>query len=228
MAEGKLLQTYSAVILLLLRDPEVQRVETIDDLLMTPDNELRKNIYKEITGSCGKNIFFILEGYDELPEHKQSVFIKLKDLPNCTILYTSRPESCYGIECSRIIKITGFTISSMNKYIESTFGDDKDCAILQSQLIDSHFCGMTGLNILSIPIIVAIVCLIFFHDKQIPQTLTELYNLFCICLILRHINTRASKENQITVLRSLDHLPYDISKQFSQLCCFAYKSIEKN
>jgi len=227
-AEGKLLQSYNAVILLLLRNPEVQRAETIEDLLMTPNTELRENIYREITDSYGKNICFILEGYDELPEQKQLVFSKLKDLPKCTIVYTSRPESCHGIECSRIIEITGFTESSIRNYIESTFEDDEDRAKLLSQLLASHFCGMTGLDILRIPIIVAIVCLIFYYDKKIPETLTKLYNLFCIRLILRYTNTRASTESGMTILRSLDLLPSNISEQFSQLCCFACKSIEKN
>ena len=40
-AKGELLQSYIAVILLTLRDPEIQKAKTIGDLLLTRDDELR-------------------------------------------------------------------------------------------------------------------------------------------------------------------------------------------
>jgi len=91
-AGGNLLQGYDAVLLLLLRDPEVQEAK---DLLLALNDEIRENIYKEITYSNGEKICFILEGYDELPYklRQSSVFTKLMEkLPKCTIMYTSRPD----------------------------------------------------------------------------------------------------------------------------------------
>ena len=65
--QGSLLQNYDAVILLTLRTKKIQEAQTIADLLLTPDDELRENINKEIIRNLGEKICFILEGYDELP-----------------------------------------------------------------------------------------------------------------------------------------------------------------
>ena len=95
-AEGNLLQEYKAVILLPLRDPEIQGAKTISDLLLILDDEMRENVFKEIVKTNGERICFIMEGYDELPKkcmNEFSVFSKLKgELTKCTIVYTSRPK----------------------------------------------------------------------------------------------------------------------------------------
>ena len=81
-------------------------------------------------------------------------------------------------------------------------------------------------SILHIPINVAIVCLIFYHFSSLPETLTELYTLLCLRLILRHIITRTSNKEQIEHLQSLDNLPTGIHEQFSQLCYIACKGMQ--
>ena len=129
--EGSLLQTYDAVILLPLRDPEIQKAKTVGDLLLTPDEELKENVTKEIIRNFGDKICFILEGYNELPQdlRKFSVFTKLKEkLPKCTLVYTSHPEACEALEstASRIIKIQGFEEQSVHEYISKAFKGVKD------------------------------------------------------------------------------------------------------
>ena len=96
-ADGELLEEYNAVILLPLRDPEIQAANNIDDLLLVENKNEQEVLYDEITASKGDKVCFILEGYDELPEQlrKAPVFAKLKEkLPKCTLIYTSRPEAC--------------------------------------------------------------------------------------------------------------------------------------
>ena len=67
-AEGDLLQVYDAVILLPLRDPEIQGAKSISGLLMILDDDIRESVFKEIVKSNGERICFMLEGYDELPK----------------------------------------------------------------------------------------------------------------------------------------------------------------
>ena len=228
-AKGDLLQSYDAVILLTLRDKKIQRAENIRDLLLTLDDEMRENVYKEIVKSNGENICFILEGYDELPYHLQrsSVFTKLtEELLKCTLVYTSRPEAYLSYSSFKVIKIDGFNKESVDKYISKAFeklknGEEMACK-LKSQIHDNPVVR----SILHIPINVAIVCLIFSHLATLPRTLTELYTLLCLRLILRHIITRTPNIKQVEKLQSLDHLPTDISEQFSQLCYIAYKGMK--
>ncbi|XP_065917658.1 protein NLRC3-like [Dysidea avara] len=232
-AEGSLLQTYNAVILLTLRDPEIQAAKTITDLLLTVDEELKENVLKDIMSNFGEGVCFILEGYDELPQqlHRYSVFTKLRvQLPNCTIVYTSRPEACDKLEsvASRIIKIEGFKENSIDEYISNTFDSVNNGANLVSQLKSQLHKNWIVRRILHIPINVAIVCVIFFHFSTLPETLTQLYTLLCLRLILRYITTRIANVDQVEELRSLDDLPEDIAKQFSQLCFIAYKGVESN
>ena len=231
-AEGSLLQTYNAVILLTLRDPEIQAAKTISDLLLA-EGKLKENVFEEIIDHLGEGICFLLEGYDELPEQlrKSSVFTKLKEkLPYCTLVYTSRPEACNKLEsvASRIIKIEGFKSESVDEYISNTFDSVDNGANLASQLKSQLDTNWTVRKILHIPINVAIVCVIFFHFSTLPETLTELYTLLCLRLILRYITTRTANVAQVEELRSLDDLPEDIAKHFSQLCFIAYKGVESS
>ena len=224
-AKGELLQSYDAVILLTLRDPEIQEAKTINDLLLIRDDELRDNVYKEIVKRHGNRICFIFEGFDELPNHlhKSAVFSKvIDDLPKCMLIYTSRPNSCmYWLTNISVIKINGFTEESVNEYISEAFENEQDTVSLRMQ-IDSN---PEIKNILHIPINVAIVCLIFFHFSKLPDKLTELYTLLCLRLIFRHIVKRTPNETNVEKLSSLNDLPKEISKEFSCLCYIAFKGI---
>ena len=232
-AEGNLLQDHDAVILLLLRDPEIQEAKSISDLLLILDDEMRESVFKEIIKSNGERICFILEGYDELPKKcmKQfSLFSKLKEkLAKCTLVCTSRPEACHYIETrlTWVIFIDGFTKESVDKYISSTFENVKSGKELATTLKSQLYNNPVVESILHVPINLAIVCLIFFHFSTLPETLTELYTLLCLRLILRHIITRTPNEEEVEKFTSLNELPKIISDQFNQLCLLAYKGMER-
>ena len=232
-AKGDLLQGYNAVVLLPLRDPEIQDAKGIGDLLLV-SGEMKENVLNEMTKNNGERVCFIFEGYDELPHplQKAPVFAKLTEkLPKCTLIYTSRPEACADLRniACQTIKINGFTEQSVDDYITQTFDDIKDggkevSTRLKSQLHNNKIIK----GILHIPINVAIVCVVFFHFSVLPDTLTQLYTLLCLRLLLRHITTRTSNTAQITKLDSLDNLPEDVSKQFDDLCLIAYTGLEKH
>ena len=220
------------MILLPLRDPEIQDAKNIGDLLLV-NGEMKENVLTEITNNNGERICFIFEGYDELPPpmRKRQIFARLTErLPKCTLIYTSRPEAIIdvrSISC-QVIKINGFARESVDEYVMQTFDTIKDggkeiASRLKSQLHSNQHLK----NVLHIPIIVAIVCLVFFHFSMLPNTMTELYTLFCLRLILRHITTRTSNAVRITKLDSLDNLPEDVSKQFDDLCLIAYHGMQK-
>ncbi|XP_065918383.1 protein NLRC5-like isoform X2 [Dysidea avara] len=231
-AEGSLLQSYDAVILLPLRNLGIQRANTVGDLLLTLDTEIREAVLKEIARNLGEKICFILEGYDELPEilYTTSVFTELREkLPKCTLIYTSRPEACDKVASpSRVIKIEGFKEESVNEYISKTFEHVKDGQDLASKLKSQIHTNAIVEGLLHVPINVAIVCMIFFHCLMLPETYTQLYTLLCIRLILRHITTRTTSVTKVEELHSLDDLPKDIAEQFSQLCFIAYKGVEND
>ena len=225
-AKDELLQGYDAVILLTLRDPEIQASKTIGDLLLIPSDKIRDSVLEEIIQSHGKRICFILEGLDELPNHLQSspLFTKLTEkLSKCMLIYTCRPGSWFpSVRASQTIHINGFTEESVDEYILTTFKNEPEMALeLKSQVHNNP----EVMKILHIPINVAIICLIFFHYFKLPNRLTELYTLLCLRLILRHIVKRTPNVEQIETLCSLNDLPAEISAEFSQLCYIAYKGV---
>ena len=228
-AKGELLQSYDAVILLTLRDPEIQDAKTISDLLLIPDDEMRDSIFKEVMKSYGERICFMFEGFDELPDHLRSspVFAKVTEkLPKCMLIYTSRPGFVFfPTTVSQIIEINGFTEESIDEYILKTFENELDGQKMTLELQSQVHSNSEIKEILYVPINVAIICLIFFHFSRLPKTVTELYTLLCLRLILRHIIKRTPNVEQIMTLNSLMNLPEDISKEFSELCYIGYKGM---
>ena len=229
-AEGGLLKNYDAVILLPLRDPEIQKAENTSDFLQIPNEELREKVYKEAIKTKGERFCFIFEGYDELPAdlREKPVFAKLMEkLPKCTLVYTSRPEACRKLYTlvSRRIDILGFEEAQIYQYIESVFSDSKEQAkTLVSQVKQNHIIR----NIMSTPINAAIICHIFSNLSYLPTTLTELYNYLCIQLIVRHVCTRTNLcAGEDVWFNSLDDLLPEIQGEFDSLCLMAYKGREK-
>ena len=230
-ANGELLEEYDAVILLPLRDPEIQAAKSIKDLLLVLDDELRECVYKEITKRNGEGICFLLEGFDELPHELRngSLFSRLSEkLPKCTLMYTSRPKACNQLQsiASHRIEIRGFKEEQVEEYINNAFEnveDGKEKAVkLTAQVKNNPLIR----SILNVPINVAIICHLFFITSALPNTLTKLYELLCINLILRHINKRSP--GKVDYLSSLHNLPAPTNEQFYKLCLIAYKGREED
>ena len=230
-ADGELLEEYDVVILLPLRDPEIQAAKTLKDLLLILDDDLRECVYKEITKRNGEGICFLLEGFDELPHHLQnsSIFSKLSEkLPECTLVYTSRPEACDKLRSvsTQRIEIRGFKEEQVDEYINNAFEDVEDGKEKALKLTVQVKSNPSIRSILSVPINVAIICHLFLLTLTLPNTLTHLYTLLCINLILRHINKHTP--GRVEYLNSLHNLPSQTGEQFLKLCLIAYRGREED
>ena len=227
-ADGELMQEYDAVILLSLRDPEIQVAKGIKDLLLTKDVELRDEVYKEIVKEDGNRICFILEGFDELPQKLKSatVFSNLtKDLPRCTLVYTSRPEACDKLRrlAAHKIEICGFKEEQIDNYINNAFEKVENGKEKAIKLISQVKSTPTVKSILYVPINVAIICHLFLLTLQLPNTLTQLYTLLCLNLMLRHINRQNDGNAEVEYLDSFDNLSIGTKEHFLKLCLIAYR-----
>ena len=188
-AEGELLQPYNAVILLPLREKEIQETKRLGDLLSILDDKMREEVSKEIAMNNGERICFICEGFDELPRNlRRSILATslMQKLPRCLVIYTSRPEACSELrsDASAIIAIDGFNEKSIDEYILKTFTNIENGNQKAFQLKSEVKRDDWIKRILHVPINVAIVCLIFYHFSVLPDTLTQLYTLLFLRLIL--------------------------------------------
>ena len=229
-SKGHFFKQYSAFILLTLRDPGLQEAKSVKDFLLTLNDELRDEVYREITRDNGENVCFIFEGFDELPPRlrKHRLFSKLtEDLPKCTLMYTSRPESCFNIKrrASQRLQILGFKLEQAFHYIHNVLEAKNHLKLKIPGLIKTIESNFIIQTLLSIPINVAIIIYLYITDGSLPNTITKLYTLLCLQLMLRHVNQRTANEDETTSLTCLNHLPVEVEVPFKEICCIAYKTL---
>jgi len=173
-ADGEILDEYDAVILLPLRDPEIQTATCIGDLLLEENKRQREKLVDLITANRGDKICFIFEGYDELPDELQRVpvFAKLMDkLPKCTLMYMAQPETCDKFRqlVTRRIEIEGFKEEQVYDYISSAF--EKDNGKEKASKLTSHVkSNPSTRSILYVPINIAVIYHLFLLDLLLPLT----------------------------------------------------------
>ena len=116
----------------------------------------------------------IFEGYDELPEklRKVPVFAKIKEkLPECTLIYTSRPEACSQLRrvASQRIEIRGFKEEQVDVYITNAFENVEDGKEKALKLTSQVKSNPSIRSILNVPINVAIICHLFLVNFIITK-----------------------------------------------------------
>ena len=180
------------VFILFLRDPVVQKISCLEDLIMyfyCNDKSAISNAKicaEDLQKNDGSELTIILDGYDELPENlKQKGFlaelIQRKRLPACSLVVTSRLSASahFHGNFDRRIEFLGFSDETRLDYICKTLNDASEQQSLQLYLekhpIINSYCF--------IPLNMTILLYLFKEKKQLPHNQTELYNNF-ICLIL--------------------------------------------
>ena len=99
-AEGLMLTSNKLVLLLLLGNPNVQKITTLQQLIehFAKSTSIVKQVCSFVKAQRGADITFILDGFDEMSNRVQSRYfftalIKGKVLPLATIVLTSRPHA---------------------------------------------------------------------------------------------------------------------------------------
>ena len=102
-AEGRLLQDYSIVLLLPLRDNNIRQISSLPGLFRHSRGQVREEVSRSVAESGGKGCLIWLEAWDELPDHlrsSDSLFTQLirgLQVPAATIFITSRPWATRGL-----------------------------------------------------------------------------------------------------------------------------------
>ena len=235
-AKGEILQQYSVLSLLQLRDPEVREASTIADLFPNSSADL----HKEMSEIYGESCCILLDGFDELPEDKrkqQSLFIKLltgKLLPLATVIVTSRPWATnsfvrrYSHCISQHIEIVGFTRENVDTYVTKAFPDETERSTFEQYLKRYPYIH----SVMYIPLNCAIVVEVFRQSGSIedaPKTLTQLYTELVKTAFLRYLECHSIYKEKSWYLGNdfKTDLPNEVYQQFLSLCQVAYEGIEK-
>ena len=148
----QLLKNFRLVILLCLRDPTVQQIGSVSDLLQLFCEGNRRAI--EIAAAChdylsengGKDLVFLFDGFDELSVEirRTSLISKILNrqvLPECGIVISSRPyASVYLRERATIrVDILGFTEKEQNQFIQQALKEQPQSIKELTQYLEDHF-----------------------------------------------------------------------------------------
>ena len=229
--KGELFQQFTVVILVQLRDPAVQRAQTIADLLPVENAE---EIAAELIATNGRGVLWVLDGWDELSPHLQSksIFHKLikRMLLECSVIVTSRPISSADLhpKISSRIEVLGFTPEEQRQYFTECFkGDTKALKALLEKIQENPVVQ----SICYLPLNAAFIVHTFkYRDQSLPNTEYEIYLSVILSCIQRHYDREGKGHDLPRELASLDDLSRSeaVREPFQCLCELAYRGVMEN
>ena len=230
-SKGELFQQFTVVILVQLRDPEVQRAQTIADLLPV---ENAQELATELTATNGRGVLWVLDGWDELPPHLQqySIFRELIERMHseCSVIVTSRPISSGDLHpvVSSRIEVLGFTPEEQRQYLtECLKGDTKALEALLEKIQENPLVQ----SICYLPLNAAFIVHTFkYRGQSLPNTEYEIYVSVILSCNQRHFEREGKGHNLPRELASLDDLSRNevVREPFQCLCELAYHGVMKN
>ena len=219
-ANNQLLTSDKLVLLLMLRDPSIQRITTIEQLVKyTQSTDQVQYVLSYLQNNNGVGVTLIIDGFDELSTelHKTSFFRKLVEgdiLYNARVVVTSRPSAsaCLHQFVHRRIEVLGFEKSSKEQY---TYNALKDTPVYLNRL-KVHFKQYPNIDALCyIPLNMAIIvylCLL----GSLPPTATKMYESFVLHTICRHLKRVGNILNDVSVTQ-IEKLPQPVCEVLQQL-----------
>ena len=233
-ADGKSLQQFNLVVLVVLRKKEIERAESVEELLPGDDPDLKEEVRSSITNSSGKHFLFIFDGFDELNETQRSsssIFLKIiqgEHLHNCAAILTSRPYASDALKTDerihRHVEILGFTEKQIESYIMHNISDQSTASSLVKSLTEQ----VTISSFSYTPLSCSILLFIFKQEKcKLPSTLTELFYAFISSIVKRHVKKLKLLTRKQEQMLNLNNLPEKLNDQFKALCKLAYDSLVK-
>ena len=236
-ATNCLLQNYELVLLVCLRDPSLQEIKYVDDLLQLfckGDKNADAIVHacaQYFFANGGKNLTLLLDGYDEYPEHLQKCslitnIIKHTVLPHCGLVITSRPHASGHLHPQATIRvdILGFTETEREQYIEQALADNPNKIKELKQYLHQQ---PSVDSICSIPFNMVILLYLYKQENSLPKNSTELYHHFVCSTICRHL-AKLNKLTHNTHITDLTNLPEPYDRIIFQLSRLSLKALNSN
>ena len=181
---------FKVVLLLKCRDIHSDVWEAIDDQLLPRDidEEVKQQFFQFIRENQS-SILLILDGLDELPSGKLSMFSKLiegKVLPRCHIVATARHEAGKEVRkcCDALLQIEGFTEKHVIEFVTKYFKERTDLATKLSQRMSRD---KNLREIAANPLNTALLCLLCEEfEGTLPESRAQLYLDMVECVLRRY------------------------------------------
>ena len=233
------LQEYKIALLLKLRQERVQTAKSFFDILafFHFNTDFCARVEKEIYDGDGKDVLFILDGFDELPSSlvrdMNSFIMKVIrgqcGLSKATRLVTSRPSALYDKDRyfprkRTHVEILGFTKERILQYAKSALESDPSFEHFKEFLNSSSRNAIYSL--MYSPVVCAIVLSIYrsgFVKKLMSKTMTQLYQTLLRVLIRRDMIKRG-EWNKGTPVPSFESLPTKVP-DLKKVCKLAFDGL---
>jgi len=214
-AKKMVLLNSELVLLLCLRDPDVQSMKNLNDMIHyfyqnePGAKELAELCAKYLLKTDGKNTTILFDGFDELPEHlHESGFIanifKRKTLPECGIVISSRPHASAHLHENVIgrVDILGFSEDDRKHFIQHSLEDEPEKAKTLLSYITTH---PSISSLCCVPFHMTVLLYLYKQGIALPNSSTQLYSLFICLTINRHLATKCGVmlQEDITDIKSL-------------------------
>ena len=222
----EILRKFKLVLLVYLREPAVQRLSLINELLQLYCKGDRRAT--EIASACsdylfknnGEDLIFLFDGYDEYPEmlRNDSLIADIlarKILPRCGLIVSSRPHVSVNLRDQATVRvdILGFTEAERQHYITESLKD-------QPQKIDELTRYLQGHSMISslcfVPFNMVVLVYLYKQGISLPKNSSELYNYFIRLTVCRHCRKHGSHDLQSNIT-ALTDLPEPYNKIIQQL-----------
>ena len=224
----EILQKFKLVLLVCLRDPAVQQMSFVDDLLQSFCRRDRRGT--ETASACsdylsvnnGKDLALLFDGYDEYPEQSRNDsliadILKRKVLPLCGLIVSSRPHASASLRQKATVRvdILGFTEAEREHYIKESMKGQSQKIDKLTQYLQGH---LTISSLCFVPFNLVALVYLYKQGFTLPKNSAELYNHFICLTVCRHLAKHGHHlQGNITKLIDLPE-PYNkIIQQLSKL-----------
>ena len=232
-ANSQLLSEKELVLMLFLRDPNIQKIKELKDIIHYFYGFSKDTI--EISTSCAKfllqvsgvNVTIILDGLDEISNDViNKTYIKLllsrNALPCCRIVITSRPTVSVKFQnkADTEVEIFGFTKENIDSFINNELKVD-----MQRKLKDYLKQNESLYHLCYIPFMLSILVCIVKECDELPSNRVEAYKKFIDFAISRFLKRFEHSDQNIS---TVEQLPYKYKSYFLELSKYAFNTLEIN
>ena len=234
-AENAMLQKSELLLLVYLRDPTVQKMSSLKQLFQyfcckhNIEGDDVALCIKHFSSNQGKTLTLLLDGYDEMPEELRgnsliADILNHQVLPYCGLVVSSRPHASVLLrkQATLRVDILGFTEEQRKHYIEHSLKDQSQIKQLTTYL-DQH-------NIISslcyLPFNLLLLLFLYKQGFPLPNSATELYNIFICLTIQRNLSKYGITAKQ--AIKDINNLPEPYGKFIQQLSKLSLQALNNN
>lgn len=229
-AEGKVLQNFWLILLLHLREADISKAKEVGVFFSHYHAEIQEQVIRFVKERNGRGVLLFFDGFDELSLEERSEkslvldTVKGSVLRECAVIVTSRPYASQPVQelqsVNRHIEVLGFTDKKVKQCIRDKLKNDAKA----TKLCDELKARLDIASICQIPLNCSIMLFVYELDYRLPDTVTELYELFILHTLKRYTkrtqNSLASRR-----LCYLTKLPVTTNKHLMMLSKIAFEGL---